>query len=79
MPETPLSFTRHHLRNPLTPPTRGRRRSTPTRIIHARPSHRRRPRASLLATPSSAGDLTKGRTDLPDLVLGAEDNDYAVR
>ncbi len=34
--------------------------------------------ASLLATPSSAHDLTKGRTDLPDLVLGAEDNDYAV-
>ncbi|SEP48354.1 hypothetical protein SAMN04487843_12711 [Methylobacterium sp. ap11] len=34
--------------------------------------------ASLLATHASAGDLTKGRTDLPELFLGAEDNDYAV-
>ncbi|MFH6783945.1 MULTISPECIES: hypothetical protein [Methylobacterium] len=34
--------------------------------------------ASLLATSASAHDLTKGRTDLPELFLGAEDNDYAV-
>jgi hypothetical protein len=33
--------------------------------------------ALLLAAPAAAGDLTRGRTDLPDLVLGAEDNDYA--
>ncbi|GJD50314.1 hypothetical protein OPKNFCMD_3053 [Methylobacterium crusticola] len=34
--------------------------------------------AVLPAAPAGAGDLTRGRTDLPELVLGAEDNDYAV-
>ena len=35
--------------------------------------------AVLAAVPASAGDLMKGRTDLPELVLGdGESNDYAV-
>ena len=34
--------------------------------------------AALLNSHALAGDLTRGRTELPELVLGAEDNDYAV-